>query len=76
MFSGKMPNITQAQILAALTWVVGQAVTLGWCDQETSKVILSSGTSLLAAAWIIGDAYLRSNRAKAVAADPNSSLTN
>jgi hypothetical protein len=74
MFSGKMPAVTQVQVLAALKWIIGQAVIMGLCDSETSKVILSAGSSLLAAAWIVGDALLRGKRAQAVATDPNSTL--
>ncbi len=62
MFKGKMPDITQAQLLAALTWIVSQAVATGWVDSNIGQKWLQIGSSVIAAAWVIGDAILRSFR--------------
>lgn len=70
MFNGKMPDITPAQIAAFLTFVVGQAVAFGWLDQARSQVLVSAGSTIIAAAWKIADAFLRGARAKAVASNP------
>lgn len=62
MFKGKMPDITQAQLLAALTWIVSQAVATGWVNSDVGQKWLQIGSSVIAAAWVIGDAILRSFR--------------
>ena len=59
---GKMPDITLAQLSAAFTWVVGEAVVMGFCDSETSKVALTAGLTGIAAAWKIADAVIRYGR--------------
>lgn len=63
-----LPDITQAQAAAALTWIVGEAVTMKFVDAERSKVILSVGLTVVAAAWKIADAVIRNGRAKIAAA--------
>jgi len=68
--SGTMPDLTPAQLVAALTWVVAQAVAFGWLDTRYSQVILSVGSTVIVAAWKIADAIIRNGRAKAVAANP------
>jgi len=67
---GNMPDITQAQILAVIGWIAAQAVAYGWISNEQSSLAISAGATVVAAAWKIADSYLRANRAKAVAANP------
>lgn len=62
MFSGHMPNITQAQILAALTWVASQAVAAGWVNNDQSQHWLQLGSTIVTSAWVIADALLRGFR--------------
>jgi hypothetical protein len=70
MFGGKRPDITPAQIVSALTWIVAQAVAFGVLDTQKSQVILSAGTTVIVAGWQIADAILRAARNKAIAAPP------
>jgi hypothetical protein len=68
MTSIKLPDITLAQILAGVSFIVGQAVTMGLADSETSKFILSLATTVITAAWVVGDAVIRHGRSKIAAA--------
>lgn len=69
--SGRMPDITLAQLTAFFAWVVAQAVAFGWLDTQRSQVILSGGATVLAAVWKLADALIRSGRAKALAVNPS-----
>ena len=62
MFKGKFPDITQAQILAALTWISTQAVAAGWVNNDQAQHWLQVGSTILAAVWVLGDALLRGFR--------------
>lgn len=73
--SGTMPDITPAQAVAFLTWVVAQAVAFGWLDTARSQTVLSVGSTAIVAAWKIADAVIRNGRAKAVAASTAPSAT-
>lgn len=64
-FTGSTPDITAAQIGAVLTFVVGQAVAFGWLDSSREQLLVSAGSTIIAAAWKLADALLRGNRAKA-----------
>jgi len=66
----KMPDVTLAQLLAAFTWVVGTLVNMGVTDNETSKVVLEIGLTVIAAAWKIGDAIIRNGRSRALQHPP------
>lgn len=68
--SGTMPDVTPAQALAVLTWIVSQAVAYGWLDIRYQQVVLSAGATLLTIGWGAADAHIRHGRAKAVAANP------
>lgn len=69
MFGGlKTPDITQAQILSALTWFAGQAVAIGLVDNDTAQWVLQLTTTALTAGWVLADSVIRHGRAKAVAA--------
>ena len=70
MVSGSMPSITPVQIKAALAFVISQAVAFGWLDTHRSQLLLSIGGTVIAAVWPLADAYLRAQRAKAVASNP------
>jgi hypothetical protein len=69
---GKRPDITPAQLVAALTWVVAQAVAFGWLDTQRSQVILSVGATVIAAAWKIADSVIRNGRNRPTSAPPPS----
>lgn len=66
-FSGTMPDLTPAQLVAALTWAVSQAVAFKVLDTQTSQLVLSVGSTAVVAAWKIADAIIRNGRAKALA---------
>lgn len=70
MVLGQMPSITPAQIAAFLTFVVSQAIAFGWLDPGKGQTYVSIGGIVVAAVWKVADAYLRAERAKAVAANP------
>jgi hypothetical protein len=70
LFQGNLPDITPAQIAAVLTFVIGQAVAWGWVDNQHAKVLISSGSIIIAAVWKLADAYLRGQRAQATAVNP------
>lgn len=67
MFNGKTPDITSAQIVAVIGWIVAQAVAFGWVDSNQAQVLISAGSTLLAVALKLADAFLRGSRAKAAA---------
>ena len=69
--SGKLPDLTPAQLVAALTGVVAQAVAYGWLDTVRSQLVLSVGSTLITVGWHIADAIIRHGRAQAVAANPS-----
>lgn len=71
MFAGKLPDITAAQVLAVAGWIAAQAVAYGWLSTEQSQLVLSSGATIVAAAWKIADSLLRGKRVTAVAQNPH-----
>jgi hypothetical protein len=62
MFTSKMPDITLAQLTAALMWVGAQAVSAGWIDNNHMQKYVALGSTILTATWIVGDAVLRGAR--------------
>jgi hypothetical protein len=62
MFSGHLPDITPAQLIAALSWVAAQAVAAGWVNNDQSQHWLQLGSTIISAVWIVGDAALRGFR--------------
>ena len=62
-----MPDITKAQVLALLTFAVGQAVAMGLIDDERGQLVLQAGVALVSLAYLLADAHLRNGRAKAMA---------
>lgn len=65
VLTGKRPDITQAQVLAVLTWIIGQGIAYGVIDSRDAQLTLSAGATLLAIGWKVADAYLRGERNKA-----------
>jgi len=51
-------------------WAVAQAVAWGWLDSTKSQLVLSAGATVITAAWHFADAWIRTGRAKAIAANP------
>lgn len=70
MLTGKTPDITPAQIAALLTFIVGQAVAFGFLDSTRGQVLVSAGSTIIAAAWKLADAFLRGKRATATTPAP------
>lgn len=66
-----LPNITQAQILALITFVAGQAVAYGLLDTAKEQLVVSIGSIVVAAVWKIADAVIRNGRAQIAAAQIN-----
>lgn len=69
MFKGKMPDITPAQVIAALTWIAAQAVAAGWVNNDQAQHWLQLGSTIVASVWVLGDAILRGFRNIRVAAE-------
>lgn len=69
--SGTMPDVTPAQVIAFVQWIVAQAVAYGWLDTRFSQIVLSAASTIVAFAWTWADAHIRNGRAKAVAANPS-----
>jgi len=63
MFTGPTPDITPAQIAAAVAWVVGQLVSYGLLDTRFSQIVLSAGTTLATLGWFWADSHIRHGRA-------------
>jgi hypothetical protein len=59
---GRMPDITQSQVLAAIVWVVSQAVAVGWINNDQAQHWVQLGSTILASVWIIADTLLRGFR--------------
>lgn len=74
----KMPDITPAQVISAVTWLVAQALAWGWINNDAGQRIISATSSLVAFAWILGDAIIRHGRNKTAAAQiaANAASTN
>lgn len=62
MLSGPKPDVTLAQFLALLTFIVSEALAAGWVDGHTSKLIIGIGGIVVPAAWKLADAHLRGKR--------------
>jgi len=65
--TGKLPDITPAQVMAVIIFAVTQAVAWGWMSDATSQKILAICGTVVAAVLKVVDAYLRSSRVKALA---------
>jgi hypothetical protein len=71
MFKGHMPDITPAQLVAAITWVAAQAVAAGWINNDQSQHWVQLSSTIVTAVWIAGDAILRGFRNVRKAAEAN-----
>lgn len=65
-----MPDITPAQLLALLTFVVSQIVAWGFVSNDAGQRLISVGGIILPAVWKAADAYLRGQRVKAIQPAP------
>lgn len=65
MFKGRTPDITAAQLVAAVGWIVAQLVAYGYLDIRYQQLAVSIGSTALAVAWHFADSHLRAARAKA-----------
>jgi hypothetical protein len=63
----QLPNVTQAQILALLTFVAGQAVSYGLLDSGNAQIAVSIGSIVVASVLKIADAIIRNGRAQIAA---------
>lgn len=61
-----LPDITLAQVAAAITWIAGQVVIMGVADENTTKAVLSIALTVLSATWMVGDAIIRNGRSRAL----------
>lgn len=64
----KLPDITPAQLLAALTWVVTQVIALGWVNNDTGQWVLQIAGTAIPFVWMLADSIIRHGRNKARAA--------
>lgn len=64
---GHMPDITPAQVIAAVTWAIAQGIAWGWVNNDDGQRIISTASTLISGAWIFADMLLRSARNKRLA---------
>lgn len=72
---GRMPNITQSQITAAIIWVAAQAVAAGWINNDQAQHWVQLGSTILASVWILADTLLRGARNISEASKNNAAKT-
>ena len=65
-----MPDITPAQLLSVLTFIVAQVVAWGFVSNDAGQRLISVGGIIIPAVWKAADAYLRAARVKAVQPAP------
>ena len=68
MLSLATPDITPAQIVALLTFIVGQLVAYAVIGPKTGQLVLSIVSAIVPLGIAIADAIIRHGRAHAVAA--------
>jgi hypothetical protein len=64
------PDITWAQVLAAVTAVVGLFVTQNYIDQRLAQLITGIASIVGPLVWVAADAVIRHGRARAFAIPP------
>ena len=74
MFKGRFPDITAAQVIAALTWVAAQAVAAGWVDNDAAQHWLQLGSTIVASVWLVADVLLRGSRNIRAASEANAGI--
>lgn len=57
------PDITPAQVLALVTFVVGELVSNLWINSHTGKMVTDIAAIVVPVAWILADAHIRHGRA-------------
>lgn len=65
-----MPDITKAQVLAVVKFLVAQVVAWGFIQNDAGQKIIAIAGIVIPAVWIAADAYLRGERVKAVSPPP------
>lgn len=75
MFTSKTPDITPAQLLAALTAIVAQLVNAQLIDGRTQHLIVGLAGIIVPTAWIVADAVIRHGRSRALAPTSHTSNT-
>lgn len=63
----KTPDITPAQVIAAITFIVAQIVARGLMDNETGQLVVQIAGAVVPVAWMVADAIIRHGRANAKA---------
>jgi hypothetical protein len=64
----KTPDITPAQVLAVIAFILAQCVAFGWIDGTAQQAILSAVGTALPVAWALADAMIRRGRSNVAAA--------
>lgn len=59
----KTPDITPAQIISAVLFVVGQLVAFGLLSQGDGQLAASIATTVVPVVWTISDMLIRRSRA-------------
>jgi hypothetical protein len=58
----KLPDVTPAQVLAVITFILTQAVAYGLIDGTVQQAALSAAGTIVPAVWAFADAFLRGKR--------------
>ena len=62
---GKMPDITPAQVLAVISFLLVQLVAYGVIDGTVQQAVLSAAGTVVPAVWVLADTLLRGKRNEA-----------
>jgi hypothetical protein len=65
----KFPDITLAQLTAAVSWIAAQAVGMGLIDSHQEQWLIQLGSTVIAGAWMIADGIIRAGRNRTAAAE-------
>ncbi len=69
------PNVTQVQIIALITSVLGLVVALGLLDNDQSQIILGVAATAIPIVFTLADMVIRITRAKNADAIARAKLT-
>lgn len=64
------PDVTKAQVLAAITAIVGLCVSQGFVDNNLAQLITGVAAIVLPLIWVVADAVIRHGRARAFQVPP------
>lgn len=67
MLTGNTPDITPAQVVAAITALAVQLVNFGLLSGRIEHLVVGLAGILVPFAWIIGDSIIRHGRSRALA---------